>query len=53
MTAVLEELPLRELLISLLGDDGRRRLENLSKTNNQVFAEYFDMAAAMLVRLPL
>jgi integrase len=46
MAAILEELPLRELLISLLGDDWRRRLENRSKTNSQALTEYFDLVAS-------
>jgi site-specific recombinase XerD len=43
---VLEELPLRELLIALLGDDWRKRLENRGKTNSQLFSEYFDIIAS-------
>jgi site-specific recombinase XerD len=46
LSAVLEELPLRELFISLLGDDWRKRLNNRHKTNAQLFAEYFDLIAS-------
>jgi hypothetical protein len=31
---------LRELLMALLDEDGRKRLEDQSKTNGQRFAEY-------------
>ena len=46
MSTVPEELPLRELLIAVLGDDWRKRLENRSKTNKQAFTEYFDLVAS-------
>ena len=38
---VLEELPMRELLVMLLGPEGRRRMENRFKTNDQLFEEYY------------
>jgi len=38
-----EELPVRELLIMLLGEEGRRKMENMTKTNDQVFSEYYDL----------
>jgi len=46
MSLVLEELSLRELLISLLGDDLMRRLKNRDKPNDQVFSEYLDIVSA-------
>jgi hypothetical protein len=41
MSVVLEELPIRELLMMLLGEEGRRRMENKTKTNDQVFNDYY------------
>ena len=46
MASVLEDLSLKELLLSLLGDDFRRRLDNRSKTNAQLFEEYSDLVAS-------
>jgi hypothetical protein len=43
---VLEQLPLRDLLLTLLGDDWRRRLVNQGKKNAQLRAEYLDIIAA-------
>jgi integrase len=40
-----EELPIRELLIMLLGEEGKRKLENKTKTNDQVFSDYYDLIA--------
>ncbi len=34
---ILEELPLRELLISLLGDDWRRQLHNRTRINKRSY----------------
>ena len=39
---VREELPLRELLMMLLGEEGRRKLENQPKLNDQLFHDYYD-----------
>ncbi len=36
-----EDLPVRELLLMLLGEDGRRRMENRTKTNDQPFGDYY------------
>ena len=36
----LQELPLRDLLIALLGPEGRRRLELRNLSNHQLFAMY-------------
>ncbi len=38
-----EELSLRELVIMVLGEEGRRRMENRTKSNDQLFSEYFDV----------
>jgi len=46
MSLLLERLPLRQLIVSLLGDDWRRRLVKRAKTNAQVFSEYLDIIAA-------
>ena len=35
-SAVLEELPIRELLIMLLGEERRRKMGNKTKTNDQL-----------------
>jgi hypothetical protein len=40
-----EELPIRELLTMLLGEEGKRKLENKTKTNDQVFLDYYDLIA--------
>jgi len=42
---VLEELPVRELLMMLLGEGGRRRMENKTKTNEQLFGDYYALIA--------
>lgn len=44
-STVLEELPVRELLMMLLGEEGRRRMKNKTKTNDQIFTEYYDLIA--------
>jgi integrase len=46
MSAVLENLPLRELVIFLMGNKWRRRVQNLSKTNEQVFSDYQNLIAS-------
>ena len=38
-----EELPIRELLVMLLGEEGERRLENQAKTSDQLFPDYYDL----------
>ena len=38
-----EELPLRELLMMLLGKQGKRRMQNKTKSNDQVFSDYYDL----------
>ena len=40
---VLEELPIRELISILIGDEGRRRMENRTKTNDQLFGDYYNL----------
>ena len=40
---VLEELPLRDLISILIGDEGRRRMENRNKTNDQLFTDYYNL----------
>jgi integrase len=42
---VLEELPIRDLLAILLGPEGRRRMENQFKTNDQLFQEFYNSIA--------
>jgi len=37
-----EELSMRELLMMLLGEEGRREIENLTKTNDQLSPDYYD-----------
>jgi integrase len=46
MSGVPEELPIRELLLMLLGEEGRRKLVNKTKTNSQLFQEYYDLIAS-------
>jgi site-specific recombinase XerD len=46
MSQVLEDLSLKDLLLSLLGEDFRKRLENRSKTNAQLYKEYCELVAA-------
>jgi hypothetical protein len=36
MSAVHEEQPIRGLLMMLLGEEGRRKVENRTKTNDQL-----------------
>jgi len=43
MSTVPEELSIRELLVSLLGEKGRRILENRTKSNDQLFSEYLEL----------
>jgi len=38
-SSVPEELPIRELLMMLLGEEGKRKLENKTKTNDQLLIE--------------
>jgi integrase/recombinase XerD len=45
MSLVPEDLPIRELLIMLLGEEGKRKLENRTKTNDQAFSDYYDLIA--------
>ena len=40
---VLEELPLRELMMMLLREEGRMRMQNKTKTNNQLFDDYYQL----------
>jgi hypothetical protein len=42
-SVVLEELPIRELLMMLLGEEGRRKMENRAKTNDQLFDDYYNL----------
>jgi len=35
-----EELPIRELLMMFLSEEGRRKMENKAKTNDQAFSDY-------------
>jgi len=48
LSPLLEEFTLRELLISVLDSDRRRRLANRTKTNDQLFPEYYDLISATL-----
>jgi hypothetical protein len=41
-SVVLEELPIRETLMMLLGEEGRRKMENRAKTN-QLFDDYYHL----------
>jgi len=41
-SAVREELSIRELLMMLPGEEGRRKMKKLTKTNNQLFPDYYD-----------
>jgi len=43
MSTVPEELSIRELLVSLLGEKGRRILENRTKSNDQLFSDYLEL----------
>ncbi len=43
-----EQLPIRELLMMLLGEEGRRKLDNRTKTNQQLFPEYYEFVSATL-----
>ena len=45
---VLEQLPIRDLLMMLLGEEGRRKLDNRTKTNQQLFPDYYDLVSATL-----
>jgi len=45
---VLEQLPIRDLLMMLLGEQGRRKLDNQTKTNKQLFPDYYDLVEATL-----
>ena len=45
-----EEFSLRELLISILGSDGRRKLANRTKSNDEPFPEYYDLVNVTLSR---
>jgi site-specific recombinase XerD len=46
MSTVPEELPLRELMLMLMGGEWRRRLANMTKTNDQLFGEYLNIIKA-------
>ena len=48
MSPLLEEFTLRELFISILDEGVRRKLDNRTKTNDQLFSEYFDRINASL-----
>jgi hypothetical protein len=42
---ILEELPIRELLMMFLGEEGWRKMESKTKTNNQSFSDYYNLIA--------
>jgi hypothetical protein len=46
MSEFQEELSLRDLLFLLVGGEWRKRLENHTKPNDQLFAEYLDIVKA-------
>jgi integrase len=48
LSSVLEEVSTRELLIILLGEEVRRKLENRTKPNDQLFQEYYDFITTSL-----
>ncbi len=48
LSPLLEEFSLRELFVSVLNSDGRRKLANRTKTNDQLFPEYYDLISATL-----
>lgn len=47
MSLFLEELPIRELLMMLLGEEGRRKVENKTKPNAQAFNDYYNLIPAL------
>lgn len=46
ISSVLENLPLRGLIFFLMGNEWRRRVQNLGKTNEQVFLDYLNLIAS-------
>jgi len=48
MSRLLEEFTLRDMVLTLLTDEGRRRLDNRTKPNDQIFSEYQDVITATL-----
>ena len=37
------QLSIRDLLIMLLGEEGWRKMDNLTKTSDQLFSDYYDV----------
>jgi len=48
LSPLLKEFTLRELLVSVLAPGGRHKLANRTKTNDQLFPEYYDLISATL-----